>query len=391
MCGIVFATDFTGKPVNKWIKHQFNQQRHRGTQGFGLLDGDYNHLIKNPKEQGILSWLDKYKSSEILFHHRMPTSTENVQNACHPFSTRDYFDKNYVLVHNGWITNADEMKAKHTKLGITYSSDQPDGTFNDSEALLWEVALCLEGLQTEIEAYGAIAFICIEKDKDGNKKLHYGRNTNPLNQHFTNKHLYLSSEGQGKAIDSHKLFTYDYKSKGISSKDFTIPSYDNTYNWDNYDQRKYFTHGSLFEDEGYTDKDGKFHYWDYDDGDYDYPAITVENKGNFAVVKSETNTLKETWDITNEYKDYMERANGKYSEVALMTDADIELCRDGIQDTDDEVEKDMFRYQLKVLLGVQEKLLRQEGYVNDWSVDPTYADGKIIKTVTQGMLKALNG
>lgn len=189
-----------------------------------MFDGEYENLIRETQEGGIKRWLKNYPSQEILFHHRFPTSTDNVKNACHPFSTGKYFDKCYVLVHNGWITNAYELKAAHEKLGIVYHSNQPNGyEFNDSEALLWDVALYLEGEQTELKAQGAIAFIVMEIGKPN--KLHFGRNSSPLNLAFDEQVcLMLSSEGKGKSIDPHQLYTYDYKKHAIEQKFLTIPT-----------------------------------------------------------------------------------------------------------------------------------------------------------------------
>lgn len=175
----------------------------------------------------MLKRLKHSPSSSILFHHRFPTSTENVKNACHPFSTKDFFQTNYVLVHNGHISNARELKAAHTELGIEYHSLQQDGSFNDSEALLWDVALYLEGEQDELKAYGGIAFICLALPKDGRKSshLHFGRNTNPINMIKTKDMIMLSSEGDGIETKRDTLYSYNYKSKKLDMKDLTIRSY----------------------------------------------------------------------------------------------------------------------------------------------------------------------
>jgi hypothetical protein len=159
-----------------------------------------------------MNWLDKYPSTNILFHHRFPTSTENIKRACHPFSTKDFFDTNYILVHNGVIRNDDELKAEHEAMGIKYSSEHPDGSYNDSEALLWDVALMLEGKQKGLKALGAIAFVCMAI-KPGRKhdKLYFARNTNPLNLLYEDDiGFMLSSEGPGEPIVSDALYSYNY-------------------------------------------------------------------------------------------------------------------------------------------------------------------------------------
>lgn len=161
-----------------------------------------------------------------MFHHRYPTSTDNTKTASHPFSTRKFFDTNYVLVHNGVISNSYELRKKHEELGIKYHSTQPNGRFNDSEALLWDVALYLEGQQEELTAKGTIAFICIAQSKDKKSdKLYFARNTNPLNMFFNKKKgLFLSSEGKGQPITAHQLYTFDYNTKKMSNKSLRVPT-----------------------------------------------------------------------------------------------------------------------------------------------------------------------
>src|ERR1035438_6686564 len=161
MCGVLYAYNFDGTPVNQTILSRFKAQRIRGTQGFGLYDRTEGNLVKDTTEKGILKWVKKYDSSDILFHHRTPTSTENVKNACHPFSTGKYFKNNYVVIHNGWILNSEALKVKHELEGIKYTSVQPNGDFNDSEALAWEFALYMEGKIPEMRCYGAVAMIAI--------------------------------------------------------------------------------------------------------------------------------------------------------------------------------------------------------------------------------------
>lgn len=227
MCGIVYSKSFVGKPVNKTIARRYLAQRHRGHNGFGFFDPDTNTLTHNPREGRIMSLLRRSrKSEEILYHHRMPTSTENVRNACHPFSTKDYFKHNYVLVHNGVLWNEHELKAEHEKLGIDYVSEQTDGSFNDSEALTYDVARYIEGQVNHVSAQGSIAFICIQMDKKGSKKaLYFGRNDgNPLVMKHTPSSLTLSSEGEGESVDANTLYRYDYKKMKLSRSPLMIPS-----------------------------------------------------------------------------------------------------------------------------------------------------------------------
>lgn len=211
---------------------QFLDQRHRGTEGFGVFDRTRTRLVRATKEKKMLGWLKNHESTSLMFHHRFPTSTRNRKSACHPFSTKDHFDSNYVLIHNGHISNSRSLRLEHEKLGIQYHSwDKSEGKFNDSESLLWDVALYLEGKQSKLQAYGNIAFVCLEipKDKRKTTKLHFARNTNPLNMLVDEGTVMLSSEGEGNSAQPHKLYTLNYKTLALDMIDLKIPSTDPEY------------------------------------------------------------------------------------------------------------------------------------------------------------------
>lgn len=237
MCGIVYYNNLMGKPVNYKVIERYRQQRSRGTSGFGFYLPETDRLVHNPRENRILRLLGRERqASEILMHHRYPTSTSNVRNACHPFSTRanqSKFKHQYVLVHNGVLSNDDDLHKAHTELGIKYVSEQKNGRFNDSESLLYDVALFLEGKQELIRARGSIAFVVIEKDEKGVPlNVHFGRNYgNPLKiKRKTNKFLYLASEGKGKDIDPHNLYTFNYETQQLTKRHVQImpPIYNTT-------------------------------------------------------------------------------------------------------------------------------------------------------------------
>lgn len=226
---------------------QFDKQRSRGTQGFGIFDGLKMNMVHETKENKILKWLVKYDSPLLLMHHRFPTSTVNVKQAAHPFSTKQHFgDNQYIMVHNGIITNDDELYVKHAKLGIRYHSLLDDLSFNDSEALLWDFALLMEGKQKELTAQGAQAFICLKLVKGKLEKMYFGRNHNPLNMLRTKEGISLSSEGEGESILSDTLYTWNYDLRRLTTRPLEIkrtvyvtssytrpyeynPSYDHTY------------------------------------------------------------------------------------------------------------------------------------------------------------------
>jgi predicted glutamine amidotransferase len=308
------------------IIQQFQNQRLRGIEGFGVFDGQFKNIVKTPYENKILDWLKRYPSKELLFHHRMPTSTDNVKNACHPFSTHKFFKTNYILVHNGWISNASELYEKHKKLGIVYASEQIDGRFNDSEALLWDFALYKEGKQTAMQARGPVAFICIALDKSGDK-LYYARNSNPLKIHRTKKHILLSSEGKGIMIEAYKLHSFDYKTREVTKEDITLAQYI-------YSGGDYNPHTSGFgysggDNGGWYDTDGKYHAWSYNprhayDEDDEFAEIQsiIGEKDELGLDDEPDDYEKEIQEI---YYEYLERVNGVFEDMFYMVQADIEM------------------------------------------------------------------
>lgn len=241
MCGLAFQHSFIGQPVNEAIYKQFDRQRGRGTQGFGVFDGRHNHLVKAAEEDRIKLWLAKKKNESdlLLFHHRMPTSTINVRQAAHPFASGEYFGKiEYVLIHNGHISNSRELFSKHKELGITYSSLLEDGTFNDSESLMWDFALTMQGKQPELTARGGMALICLKLLNGEPKALYFGRNSNPIYMTRDTEGLLLSSTGLSpeelarrrglnlpteELIPSNTLHTFYFGNKATRTQAFTFP------------------------------------------------------------------------------------------------------------------------------------------------------------------------
>ena len=157
----------------------------------------------------------------------MSTSTADVPNACHPFSTKDFFKNNYVGVHNGVISNDNVLEKQHQAIGINYVSRQATGEFNDSEALIYDIARYLEGEVEELTAQGSIAFIIVKRNNDGKPvTLFFGRNSgNPLKMKKTKFSMTLSSEGKGKDIDANQLYSYDYETGEVTQRYMYIPYY----------------------------------------------------------------------------------------------------------------------------------------------------------------------
>lgn len=221
MCGIVYRQSLTNVDISYDILQMYKNQRHRGYEGFGFYVPRQNKLVHSPDEQAIIKKLKSTNATEILFHHRLPTSTDNVQNACHPFKvTIDKTD--YYVVHNGYLFNQDELRKRHYKKGYQYSSVQPDGRYNDSEALAYDLALYLSGKQRKLYSEGAIAFIVYTKDA-----VYFGRNTDsPLVYHINDKYITIRSEGKGNTAKPDTL--YKLKNNKLTTRKLVIPGYSYT-------------------------------------------------------------------------------------------------------------------------------------------------------------------
>jgi len=208
------------------VLKRFEAQRSRGTTSFGFYVSDSNKLCHNVKEGRIKTLLKREKGSDILFHHRFSTSTPDVRNACHPFSTKQYFESEYIGVHNGVVTNPTELRIQHQERGIQYVSVQPDDRFNDSEALIYDLARYMEGEVDSLTARGTIAFVMIKRNKAGKPvTLFFGRNYgNPLKMKKTDNSLTISSTGEGEQVEPNQLYSFDYDTKKIRKRPLTIPS-----------------------------------------------------------------------------------------------------------------------------------------------------------------------
>lgn len=248
MCGIVYRKSFLNENVSQSILQMYKNQRSRGTQGFGFYIPKTDKIQHETVEQNIVKLLKRTNASEILFHHRMPTSTDNVLSACHPFEVM-IDNKKYVVVHNGYLSNDYELKEKHYKMGYKYSSMQPNGQFNDSEALAYDIALTLSGKQKKLRSKGAIAFIA---QSDG--KIYFGRNSqSPLHYHINDKFVTIRSEGRGVNIKTDTLYTF-YNGK-LTERKLKIPQYEywgyTVDNWNSIDS-DYIDNNSTWQYKDYT-------------------------------------------------------------------------------------------------------------------------------------------
>jgi predicted glutamine amidotransferase len=235
MCGIVTMSSFGwSSPVNKSIERSYMDQRHRGTSGFGFLsiEKDVVSLRRFTHEDDMLKALYTCKSNNILLHHRIPTSSTNCIASNHPIESRKSgYKSNYFLLHNGGVGNHKELQEEHEGLGVKYNSHDKSGVITDSEALLHELAMVIEGVKEpeDFNASGGISFVLLQTDKLSNKvqNMYFGRNNSyPLtaSEIRSNKsgkllQLSLRSEGGTRVVEPHQLFRLDYRTKEITAMD----------------------------------------------------------------------------------------------------------------------------------------------------------------------------
>ncbi len=235
MCGIIAAFNTTPKgkdgkkmedrgPVNEFIIAQYDQQRKRGTEGFGIIrigdDGyvDIDRAINEMKFVADLTMPHK-ESRGIIAHHRNPTSSANDIQQTHPFLVDiDGHAHKYLVVHNGSITNTEDLHKKHFGMKIEYNSEHEEvysqsyskSKWNDSESLAIELALLMEGKQKFLGTAGGAAFVGIQLNPDWKAtKLFFGRNTMPLKMSKTRGKLRLSSVGEGQDVEADFLYQCD--------------------------------------------------------------------------------------------------------------------------------------------------------------------------------------
>lgn len=227
MCGIIggFNTvtpeekkkKVPAPPINDFVIETYEDQHTRGKEGFGIIRIDAKKNVTVDRATEPVKFMLDLKmnlSPMIIAHHRTPTSTDNKLSQTHPiFVNHESLGYDYFVVHNGVISNADDLADKHSKIGFTYTTKVPDAKkfgyqyyrsneFNDSEAFAIELALFIEGRSTHLGHKGSAAYIALQTNKKTGKaeRVFFGRDGNPLKVYKTNGQLVMSSEGIGEAI-----------------------------------------------------------------------------------------------------------------------------------------------------------------------------------------------
>jgi len=235
MCGLAFVATKKDKHTGKRVYDLYQKQRARGTDGYGYIaiqDGKVVDLKRFLYEDSMKKSLLNEKSEMILFHHRYPTSTPNTLGTTHPmFVSNDELEYDYLVMHNGVISNHDDMHKKHEELGYKYTTEYEEETFvkykhnqttefleygkekyNDSESLAIEIARYFEAKDTSISAVGAAAVLGVVLEKGTNKvvDVFYGQNYGrSLARQDRKGWILIASEGPGKEVDAMKFFHID--------------------------------------------------------------------------------------------------------------------------------------------------------------------------------------
>jgi glucosamine 6-phosphate synthetase-like amidotransferase/phosphosugar isomerase protein len=230
------------RPVNEEIINQLQDQISRGREGFGILMINKKNEVEIKRATEISkALLDLYmtESPMIIMHHRNPTSSDNKLSQTHPISVSDGSLKHdYYVIHNGIISNTDELREKHEKLGFIYNTIRTNSfnreEFNDSESLAIEVAMYIEKQTKEISTEGSAAFIAIQVDKKTKKatNIFFGRKDNPLKLAGRQGEIRLSSEGKGKNIPEDMLYKFSIKSPSLTKTNLNFKEKEKTNIWD---------------------------------------------------------------------------------------------------------------------------------------------------------------
>jgi predicted glutamine amidotransferase len=235
MCGIIAA--FQKKElgsVNDIIVNIYEDQHQRGKEGFGVVGVDGNmktHIMRATEPVKFMFDLHKKEYNMIMAHHRMPTSTPNKLSQTHPiFVSNELLPSDFLVIHNGVISNSLKLNEEHTKMGFKYTTEFQQSEkwikWNDSEVIAIELAMFISKKTSMIKAEGSAALVALELEKETGKliQVHFGRNeTNPLKLAASRGKIILSSEGPGSDVKPFMLYSFSPKGDmKLSSRSMTF-------------------------------------------------------------------------------------------------------------------------------------------------------------------------
>ncbi len=223
MCGIVYVNRHDGRPAARSVKKRYTTQKSRGSEGFGYVAIKDNKVVaveRAQTEHEIMQKLENETAPEILFHHRMPTSTPNVVEAAHPIEvTHPDFLHKYYMVHNGVMYDTRTRKLEHEKEGFVYQTELKEALksvktgmvyhhtsfsrFNDSETLAIDTAIALERDEIAgIRVTGPAAVVGLQiKGDEVVDRFFYRNNLNPLYLHTDRTMTTLTSAPTNKKLE----------------------------------------------------------------------------------------------------------------------------------------------------------------------------------------------
>lgn len=238
MCGIIGAINpyKHQTDVNQEVIDQYQTQRSRGTEGFGIITVDKNMVVQVHRStietKAIIDVLIQ-KAPMVFMHHRMPTSTKNTLQQTHPIEVshpKAVF--NYLVIHNGIINNSKEIHEKHIKEGFEYTTlTEPETQwghkFNDSEAIAIDFVRFIEFDKKPL-SMGSVAAIILQIDKKTNKlqNIFFYRKTNAaLNLSINRNIIRIASIGKGNEVKENLLYKVNIKDYSITKTEFILPEY----------------------------------------------------------------------------------------------------------------------------------------------------------------------
>jgi len=361
MCGIIYTKRNNKSRANKTVIKRFQKQKSRGVQGFGYIpvyDGKIGGVKRFETLSEVTNALKQEKSDEILFHHRIPTSTPNFEDVNHPITVKHkIFKSNYYVIHNGIISNSDDLKKEHEELGIKYTTEMQkqelyriggktkvtteEDFYNDSESFSIDLALYLEGKQEHFKSKGSIAFICFETDKRGSiKNIHYGHNSrNPLILEENKGMFVLKSVGNGQSVEEDVLVTIDYKTGKTTENNVDIGNYYKpTYNsWNSgseYKRPAGFDTRRPYEDPYEVDAETGKMTMIHVDNDFINGMSNdgyAQNLLESGVEKDFGEMANSMFDEENERYEYVEDEIARIGELVNDLDKDIKVCQDFVE------------------------------------------------------------
>lgn len=203
ICGIIGCKIKSSRQLRKTLWKIYRYQKARGQQGAGVsilrkTPSDTDRVRRRRVKDVIKHKLiDSIQPGDfLLFHHRLPTSTPNIDRCNHPICSET---GSIHLAHNGWVSGADyhykRLKGKghrfeteilqvsSARLGFHYYGTGEVNNFTDSEVIVHELednldhSDIIQAIETTVEnLYGSLTFAFFMK---GVPSIYLYRGSNP--------------------------------------------------------------------------------------------------------------------------------------------------------------------------------------------------------------------